>query len=74
MTPIQNLIRLDVKEIATGKTVHSVGPMPRWKVEKVLRGMLIKMDTDRFFVDEREVKVKPYCAECLKNMKEKELK
>ena len=50
-----------VREIATGGEVHRVEVSPGGistggrRDEKILRGMLINMDTDRFFVDTAEV-------------------
>lgn len=49
-------ITLEVVEIETDKVVHTVdvrGQSERG-VERILRGMLINMDRDRFFVREVE--------------------
>ena len=52
--------KLHVKEIRTGAIVLSVNishPTPR-HVEWVMRGILINMDTDRFYIDDSECKEK----------------
>lgn len=49
-------IALQVVEIATDKVVHTVdvrGQSER-TIERIMRGMLINMDRDRFFVRETE--------------------
>lgn len=47
---------LKIMELATGECVKRVdvsNPTPR-KVEQVLTGMLHRIDTDRFYVDDSE--------------------
>ena len=48
---------LHIKEIETGRIVHSVAlknTSERY-VETVLRGILRNMDTDKYFVDDSEI-------------------
>lgn len=47
---------LYVREIGTDKEVHRIkvsNPTPR-KLEKVLLGLLNRIDTDQFFIDDKE--------------------
>ncbi|KKM98687.1 hypothetical protein LCGC14_1155330 [marine sediment metagenome] len=48
-------IRLDITRIKTGEVVRSVGPVPESRAERVLRGMLINLNRDEYFVKEVEV-------------------
>jgi len=43
---------LDVKKVGTGEVVHTV-PTEAYKADRVCAGMLINMDRENYFVDER---------------------
>jgi len=49
-------IKLYVRRLDTREIVHTVVVKnPYWrKAEKIMRGMLINMDTDRFYIDDDE--------------------
>jgi len=49
---------LKVRELATGKIVHTVDVTNKSErqIERILGGMLINMDTDKFVIDEPEEK------------------
>lgn len=52
----KNMVRVSVKETESGKLVEVIGdPMSEWKAGKVERGLLMRIDTEKFYVDTEEV-------------------
>lgn len=52
----KNVVALEVVEIETGRVVHTVPlrqPADERHIDRVIGGMLINMDTERFFVREK---------------------
>lgn len=48
---------LRVRKLGTDELIHSVGlqQINQSYVERVMRGMLINMDTDNYYIDDSEV-------------------
>ena len=48
-------VRITVKDLETDEVVRDLGVMSESKGERVTRGLLINMNTDKYYVDEEEV-------------------
>lgn len=53
MSKEQVVVALEVVEIATDEIIRTIPIKPPSTAERVMRGLLVNMDRDRFFVREK---------------------